>query len=135
MQKLVATKGFWKTHKNSAFQCGLDHCSIYNMQKLPSNSEEKSICSLWGKKTHSLQILNTGNNRISCHFLQASLQPACQCLEVCACACARARYLVHTKLSLFVCVYETHAFRSVDMCMPLFACRPVCVCVCVSVQE
>lgn len=70
MQKLVLTKRFPasltafpitpKTHKNRAFQCGLDQCSIYNMQKLPSNLEEKNqyvhCASVGEKKTHSPQI-------------------------------------------------------------------------------
>ncbi len=91
---------------------------------------KKSICSLCisGKKTTFSTNLNTGNNRISCHFLQASLQLVCQCLEVCVWAWE----LVHMKLSPFVCVYKIHTCV-VGECeyMPAFACRPPCVSVCV----
>lgn len=40
------------------------------------------------KKSTFSPNLNTGNNRISCHFLQAPLQLAWQRFEVCVCACA-----------------------------------------------
>lgn len=86
----------------------------------------------WEKKNRFSPNLNTGNNRILCHFLQASLQLVCQCLE--ERACAHAWELVHVKLSPFcTCVWDKCV--SVDMCVPAFARRTLRACVSVCVQE
>lgn len=81
------------------------------MQMFPSNSEERINMFIVGRKKKNTfpPNLNTGNNRISCHFLQASLQLQCasvgQRVYVCVCMCTSAHEIV---LSL-VRVHEMHA--------------------------
>lgn len=90
-------------------------------------------CASVRKKNTFSPNLNTGNNRILCHFLQASLQLLCQCLEVCVyvheCLCTWSCPV------LCMCMRCTCVLGSVDACMPAFACRPLCVCLCVCRNE